>query len=189
MTKRPKPLSSSQQVELPSQPPVEQELQQPAASEELPAPSASTSGAEPDFASIEAELGAAAPPAAELLGQGFLTKDQFFTGFGGMFTMASAMTGLKSLAVDESDQMARQASDAIYDTAAEMPMFHFLIRPGNIYLQRSLVILAFAIPKVEAVKAEAAARRNIRPVASSAPPVQSNPASDPLSDAFGKGVN
>ena len=152
---------------------------------------AEDAGASPDFESIEADLGANMP-AADPAASGFLTKDQFFAGFGGCFTMASAVTGLQSLEISDKDKMAREASDAIYDTAIETPMFHFLVRPGNIYVQRSLVILVFAKTKADAVKLEAAEKRAAtrRPVASSQPQaVPVSPASDPLSPDFGKGFN
>ncbi len=162
------------------------------AAEDLPPSLESTSGAEaqPDFASIEADLGASAP-AADPAASGFLTKDQFYAGFGGCFTMASAVTRLKSLEINDNDRMAREASDAIYDTAIETPMFHFLVRPGNVYVQRSLVILVFAKTKADMVKAEIAMRRPQRMPANQqdAHQVQVNPAADPTSANFGQGIN
>lgn len=184
------PPSSNQPQEIPApESPLMLPPPQPAA-EELPPPSGSTSAADPDFASIEADLGAAAP-AADPAASGFLTKDQFYAGFGGCFTMASAVTRLKSLEISENDRMAREASDAIYDTAIETPMFHFLVRPGNVYVQRSLVILVFAKTKSDMVKAEIAMRRpNRMPANQQDAPIQTvNPATDPTSASFGQGIN
>jgi hypothetical protein len=149
---------------------------------------------EPDFDGILNELGPETGE-REAASAAVLTKEQFFAGFGGMFAMASAMTGLKSLTVEADDDSARQASDAIYDTAAEVPMFRFLIAPGNLYVQRALVVLAFGVPKYQAVKAEALERRgqararktvNIIP---DAPQGQPRKVSDPLAADFGAGFS
>ena len=190
--KKPKPLSKPQ-PEFMSQPiqeqmpePMGQQLESVASQEQ----SAITSEADaaPDFTSIEADLGGTIPQQSPEA-SGFLTKDQFFAGFGGAFTMASAITRLDSLAIDDKDKMAREASDAIYDTAMEIPMFHFMVRPGNVYVQRALVIMVFGKTKMDAVKAEVMMKRaalaqsaNAQPVASMAP----TPASDPTSAYFGK---
>lgn len=88
-----------------------------------------------------------------------LTKAQFFEAFKGMFNIAGGFTRLSSLPVSEGDIAARDACDAIYDTAAEVSYLRFLIEPSNIWVQRSLVIVAFTLPKYMAVKAELQHRR------------------------------
>lgn len=173
------------------QPESLQQLQPPVPSAEgLPQPLPNTPeadpAAQPDFDSIKAGLGAS--PVEEMAASGgVLTKDQFFAGLGGCFTMASAVTRLKSLEIEPGDRIAREASDAIYDTAAEIPMFNFLIRPGNVYVQRALVIFVFAKTKADAVKDEVMAKRMQQaPQPGHSQAMRSSPASDPSSDDFGK---
>lgn len=111
-------------------------------------------------AGIGGELAPAAPAT--------LTKDQFHATFVAMFGLGSKLSGLKALEVGPADGDARAASDAIYDTAEEVPWLRFLIEPGNIYVQRALAVGVFAFGKYSAVKAEIAARQPPRPASPAA---------------------
>gem|GEM_PF-4508538 len=95
-----------------------------------------------------------------------ISADEFYGGFCLAFNLPAGMARLDSLAVDQGDPAARAASDALYETALETPALRFLVSPGNKWVQRALVIVAFAGPKAAAVRAELAARRT--PVRSAA---------------------
>lgn len=88
-----------------------------------------------------------------------LTKDQFFEAFRGCFNIGHQFTGLESLAVPSNDNAARAACDAVYDIAYEVEYLRFLISPGNVWIQRTIAIGAFAVPKWMAIKAEIMARQ------------------------------
>lgn len=89
-----------------------------------------------------------------------LTEEQFFEVFKGIHDVPGHMLGLQSLPIATHEmQSARAASDVIYEIANEVPAFRFLIEPGNIWLQRAMVVAAFAVPKMQAVTQELRARR------------------------------
>lgn len=90
---------------------------------------------------------------------GVLSRDQFFEAFRGCFNIGHQFTGLQSLAVPANDNAARAACDAVYDIALEVEYLRFLIQPGNVWIQRSIAIGAFAVPKYLGVTAELDARR------------------------------
>lgn len=92
---------------------------------------------------------------------GVLSRDQFFEAFRGCFNIGHQFTGLESLAVPANDNTARAACDAVYDIALEVEYLRFLIQPGNTWIQRSIAIGAFAVPKYLGVKAELEARRAV----------------------------
>lgn len=91
----------------------------------------------------------------------FLSPDQFFEGvFVPLHAVPGAVFQLQSLPIASHErQSARAASDALYETALEFPMFHFLIKPENIWVQRALAIGAYAIPKAQAVAMEIRAKK------------------------------
>ena len=98
-------------------------------------------------------------------------RDEFVALFIGSFQMGAAFTGLQSLKIEgEETGRAREAASAIYDTALEVPALRWIIQPGNIWMQRALVVLAFTLPKGAAIKAELATRkRPKKPTAAAAP--------------------
>lgn len=116
-----------------------------------------------DEFAVEGEPGAdgidGEPAAANENAAGLLTKDQFWEGFRGCFNVGQQVTALESLGVPANDMGARAASDAVYDIALETEYLRFLIQPGNVWVQRALVIGAFTFPKYMGVKAELAERR------------------------------
>jgi len=93
------------------------------------------------------------------------TRDEFFAAFIGCFKGANVLvqykTGeaLRSLDIAADDPAARAASDAIYDTALEVPWLHWLLSPGNKWVQRIAVIGAFGFTVSTGVAAELKARR------------------------------
>jgi hypothetical protein len=110
------------------------------------------------------------PPEPEPAAPVVLDRDQFWELFRGCFAMSSSLAAvvpiggkrapIASLAIaPEEEPAARAASDALYDTAEEVPSLRWLIEPGNVWVQRAVVCLAFAAPKAAAVSAELQARR------------------------------
>lgn len=95
---------------------------------------------------------------------GRLTTDQFFMAFRGVIQAPNFVMKppLKSLEIDEGDQAARAASDAIYETCADVPWLNFLIEPGNVWAGRAIVVGAFAFGMTTAVRSELAERRKDR---------------------------
>lgn len=91
--------------------------------------------------------------------QMMLGKDDFHRVFCGGFQMASAITGLKSLNVEETDAKAEAASKALYDTILDVPMLHFLLMPQGKWLERAAAIGMFTVPMVLSVRAEIALRQ------------------------------
>lgn len=88
-----------------------------------------------------------------------LEKGDFHKLFCTSFVMASHLSGLKSLHVDEGDGKARAASEALYDTILEVPALHFLIQPSGQKMQRVLAVAAFALPMAVGVRNELLERR------------------------------
>jgi hypothetical protein len=103
------------------------------------------------------EMGEAAAP--EVL----LTKDQFTTNFIGVFNLGGALTGMKSLSIEDTERaQAAAAAEAIYDSALEISWLRFLIRPESVWMQRAFALGAFAVPKYKAVTIELAGRAQKR---------------------------
>lgn len=145
--------------------------------------SASTAGGE----GVQAEAGG---------GVRLLTKDEFFAAFKLLHSVPNAVAippfPLDALPIRETEMdAARQASDTVHDIASETPWLRWLIEPSSLWVQRALVIGAYAVPKAAAVMAEMRAKA-ARPV-NDAPrygdpqqPVPEQPAD--ASAMFGGGV-
>ncbi|WP_428481902.1 hypothetical protein [Pyruvatibacter mobilis] len=138
--------------------------------------------------------GTAATPGAPVQPQpALLDKASFFELFRGLWAvpnLAMGMMGeapLRSLDVDASDPAARAASDALYDTIQDTPALHWLLRPESEWLQRVVVIGAFAGPRVIGARNEWTARqaakaRAAQPKRDPAPaphPANDNPSAGP----------
>lgn len=87
-----------------------------------------------------------------------MTREEFHKAFCLVFNVTSSITRLKSLSVDPKDGAALGASEAIYDTAAEIPALNFLLQPGGKWGGRALMVGAFALPMAHSVKEELAQR-------------------------------
>ncbi len=108
-----------------------------------------------------AEEAAADMPAVSDRGQGgYLTREQFAAAHRGVYDVVSGVTGLRSLAV-QPEEVARcdAAASALYDTCLEVPALQFLIKPGNVWLQRAVAFGAFTAPHLMAVRHEIIMRR------------------------------
>lgn len=92
-----------------------------------------------------------------------LEKDEFHKLFCVIFSSAGMITGFKSFDVDEKDGKAKLASEAIYDTCAEIPALRFMIEPSGKYAQRIFAIGTFFIPMAFGIKNELEQRNKIIP--------------------------
>jgi hypothetical protein len=90
-----------------------------------------------------------------------LSKAAFRKMFGGMFEIGHQLTKLDSLKVKPDEvEGANNCYDAIHDIALDVPALRFLIEPGNVWIQRSMAIGFFVVPKTLAIRAELEFRRN-----------------------------
>lgn len=103
----------------------------------------------------EINLGLKAAPAP----RDILNPDEFHTVFCGGFNFSHHITGLQSLKVDKNDEAARGASQALYDTILDVPMLHFMLKPGGKWMERGFAILAFAGPMAQSLNAELAEKK------------------------------
>ena len=149
--------------------PEAESLNQNQENQEAEASNFSADGAHIDDIDIEYDAGEGAEePKGESAGlnpDGTMTRETFYIAFKGLFNISAGFTKLESLKVADNDQSAQMASDAIYDIASEVHYFRFLIMPSNVWLQRSICILAFLVPKCVAIKAELEIRKakNVTP--------------------------
>lgn len=151
-----------------NQPPADQAQeveQQEATQEGSPNESAATSIELEHLQSLEVDAGlktaftegsAGEGGAPAEMSQQFLSKDEFFQFvFVPAHTMPATLMKIKSLHIQPDEkESARQASDAIYDTIMDTPILHFIIKPSSVWVQRALVIWAYAAPKAAAVREE-----------------------------------
>ncbi len=160
---------------LSSQKEISQEGTKSESNPQLPPPSSSPSEAESQAGSIASDepshfddLIAEPIPAGSGGGDGgqvtpMLGKDEFFKLFVGGFTVAGALTQLKSLKVEETDEKARAASDALYETISDIPALHFLLEPQGKWMGRVVCIGMFVVPMSLNVRNELAARASVKP--------------------------
>jgi hypothetical protein len=88
-----------------------------------------------------------------------ISLEAFQGAFSAIFTGVGAVTGLESVGIKPEEQTgANGAAKAVYDMALEVPFLRFLVEPGNIHIQRAMVIGMFLVPKVMLVLAEIKAR-------------------------------
>lgn len=93
-----------------------------------------------------------------------ITKEAFFVAFKAMFGLSGSLLALQSLPISESEEMAaREASDALYETALVVPFLSFLITPANEWAGRIAAIGLFTWGKYHVVRAELDARKPKKP--------------------------
>lgn len=90
---------------------------------------------------------------------GLFDRETFFGAFVQGQVLAGTFLGLQTLVEAPKSDAARPAADAIYDSLVETPALHFLLKPGNKWIGRAVVIGAYAGPVVVGCKAELAAKR------------------------------
>lgn len=116
----------------------------------------------------EPELGADGDQAAAGAGA-VLPREAFRAGFDMAFRFAGSLTGLKTLAQAPDRPDAAAAADCLYDCALETPWLRWLIEPSNIWLQRTVVLGAFAVPLALEARAELRERREAAAAARAKP--------------------
>lgn len=141
-----------------SQPETEQPQNQPESSprritesQNEPSQAGST---EPQPDHFDGLINESAAPMPDGTSEAVLSKADFHSVFCGGFQAASAMTGYKSLRVEKSDDHAKAAADAIYDTLNEIPALQFLLKPQGRWMQRAVIIGSFAFGMSRAVAEE-----------------------------------
>jgi len=102
--------------------------------------------------------GAPAPGAVPVGPDGLITADVFAEGFKIAFSVAGDLTGLETLKRAPEQATADPAAAALYETCREVPWLHWLLRPEGKWLQRVIVLGAFAVPVYAGCRAELAAR-------------------------------
>jgi hypothetical protein len=145
---------------------------QPSESQNSQSPKISSDSSHLDGIAVEEFEGVDVETGEELLEDSapeILTSEQFFAVFCGVFSISSAVTRLESLRVETTEQTARECSDALYETALEVPAFRFLVEPSSIWMQRGMIVLAFALPKAQAVRMELLSKKAAKDVS---PPSQ-----------------
>lgn len=153
-----------------NQPEPTPEASQPPHQENHSLPESSENSEPSHFDSLIENAGAEEIAASTAPPPGILSEDDFHKVFCTGFNIASKMSGLKSLEVNETDGAARGASHALYETISDIPALHFILQPGGKWGQRALLIGAFAVPMALSVRAEIAGR-HAQTVAPSAPVV------------------
>lgn len=93
-----------------------------------------------------------------------LSQKDFRKSFVGMHGMASAMTGMKSIALPNShinEETAHEVADTIYETILDIPMLRSMLQPNNKWIGRAFVMVAYAQGMRGAVRAELMARQPV----------------------------
>jgi len=134
--------------------------------------SAASDGVAPDFEQIRVEEPAASGEsifegdfeevgASDPTPESCYTVEEFFDAFQKAHAMLGMFTGLRSLPISDFDrEQAREASNAIWETAAEDDSpFRFVIRKGNRWFGRVGAILTYGVIKGQLVRAELSALR------------------------------
>ena len=80
----------------------------------------------------------------------------FITGF----QIAHNLTKLQSLKVEPQDAAALECAVALYDCITDIPALHFMLYPGNKWLERAMVIGVFTVPMAINLNRELQQRHN-----------------------------
>lgn len=91
-----------------------------------------------------------------------VTLEQFQQSFTGLHGLASSLSGIKAIALPNSgvsQEVADQTAIALYETIMDIPMLHFMLQPGNKWLGRSFVMLAYVQGMRIAIREELGAKQ------------------------------
>lgn len=75
-----------------------------------------------------------------------LNKEEFRASFIGMHSLAAAMSGIKAIALPNSniqEATANEIADMFYETILDIPLLHFMLQPGNKWLGRGMLMLVY----------------------------------------------
>lgn len=101
------------------------------------------------------------PPADKML-----SREDFHKLFVGGFKAGHHLSGLQSLMLEDGNEAARDCAYALHETIVDIPMLHFILQPGNKWLDRAFAVGLFTVPMAMSVRTEIAARN--RPAQQSA---------------------
>jgi hypothetical protein len=123
-----------------------------------------------------------------LTAEGLLTFDAWVGTFKACHVLPGHFLGLQTLITAPDRAEFPAAAKAIYDTIAEVPTLHFLLKPGGKWAERAAAIGLYAVPVAIAVKAEAAAKRAAKaePKRVAAPGAPPAPSAEVLQSDFFK---
>lgn len=110
---------------------------------------------------ITEEQAAAQEVQAQIVASDLYSADEFRQSFFGLHAMASAMTGVKALALPNSrvtEEMGGNVSDALYETILEIPMMHFMLKRDGKWLGRAFVMFVYVQGMRGAIIEEVGAR-------------------------------
>lgn len=135
------------------------------------------------MAAAEAEASAEAVAADPMLAPGgILAREPWCVMVARGLSAGSAITGIKSLATDLGEPVHREALEALYDSFADVPALHFMLKPGGKWMGRAVAVGMWAVPMAVGVREELRARRR---VASVGPQPSGQPAAPPAGDDLG----
>src|SRR5579883_693933 len=139
----------------------------------LPSPSSSNPLPSGDPTSSDAahldQAFAAATGASEPAGPRFMPRDEWCKGWLAAHGVCGQMLGSATLAHCPERAGAMDAAGAIYDTAADTPMLHWLIDPKSEWMKRGFVVFAFYGPVAKGVAGELRQRRAAKPAGKASP--------------------
>ncbi len=97
-------------------------------------------------------------------GPALIGKDEFYHVFKFVFAAPNMIPAppfpIQSLPISEPEEpQARAASDVVYEICEESTFLRWMIEPQSVWMQRLLVVAAFAGPKAAAVVSELKVRR------------------------------
>lgn len=75
-----------------------------------------------------------------------LTQEEFRESFIGLHGVASAFSGLQSIALPNNriqQATANEIADTLYETILDIPMLHFILQPGNKWLGRGFMLIVY----------------------------------------------
>ena len=158
---------------------------EPEAEEVVPSSSGSvtvedlTPAGDPDFVQ-EPEAGADEALGEAASGPELMGPDEFYQMFQFLFAAPNMLPvepfPIEALPISDGEtDRARKASDTVYEICAESEHLRWLIEPQSLWVQRLMVIGAFAVPKAQAVLSELH-QRGARPRAKAAAQAKASPA-------------
>lgn len=95
---------------------------------------------------IEGEEAQAEAEVRASVSASMLSKDQFIDSFFGLHKMAANMTGIEAIRLPNNkvdEPLGREVADTLYETILDIPMLHFMLQPGNKWLGRGFVMIAY----------------------------------------------
>lgn len=90
---------------------------------------------------------------------GLIEKDQFIKMYCGGFHAASRLTGIKSIDCSADEARCVEGFGALYETAHDIPVLHFMLRPTGKWLGRAMAMGMLFAPMAVGVSEELKAKQ------------------------------